>query len=101
MGKRGQRSVDRRSRSIEVMHATLGSGLVVTRGLWVRAGPKNRLLKLLMVPLLVAFLAIAVILTVFVFLALLLLVSLVRLLSRHRGRSSAGTIIEGKAEERE
>ena len=93
--------MDRRSRSIEVMYATLGSGLAVTRGLWVRAGPKNRLLKLLMVPVLVAFLAVAVLLTVFVFLALLLLVSLVRLLSRHRRRSSAGTIIEGKAEKRE
>lgn len=93
--------MDLRGRSIEVMHATLGSGLAVARGLWVRAGPKNRLLKLLMVPVLVVFLAVAVLLTVFVFLALLLLVSLVRLLSRHRRRSSAGTIIEGKAEKRE
>ncbi len=101
MAKRGRESVDLRSRSIEVMQATLGSLLMVTRRLWVGAGPKNRLLKLLMAPLLVAFLAIAVILTVFVFLALLLLVSLVRLLSRHRRRSSAGTIIEGKAEKRD
>jgi hypothetical protein len=93
--------VDLRSRSIEVMQVTLGSLLMVTRRLWVGAGLKNRLLKLLVVPLLVAFLAIAVILTVFAFLALLLLVGLGRLLSRHRRRNSAGTIIEGKAEKRE
>jgi hypothetical protein len=101
MTERGQRSVDLRGRSIEVMHVTLGNGLGVTRGLWVRVAPKNTLLKALLAPLLILFLAVVVAVAVFVFLALLLLASLASLLSRHRGRSAAGTIIEGKAEERE